>query len=118
MTSRDLRRTVTAEESETHLRQGLLPLDSRRVETNTVLCLDLCDMRNEHARKMEFLDQVMDVSAGELHASYWLCSVMEPKSTAANSAPPPAAFLRALPGFCQRERGIYFCRRSTKRANP
>jgi hypothetical protein len=83
-----------------------------------VLCLDLSDMRNEQTRKMEFLDQVLDVSAGKMHAGYWLFSVMEPKSTAANSAPLPAAFLRARPGFCHSERGIYFCRRSTKCANP
>src|SRR5258705_2979942 len=103
MTSRDLRRTVTAEELETHLRQGLLRPSNRRAGTNTVLFLNLCDMRNEHARKIEFLDQFLDGSAGEVHASYWLCSVMEPKSTAVNPVPLPAAFLNALPGFCDRE---------------
>ena len=81
----DPRRTVTAEESETHLRQGLLRPSNRRAGANTVLCLDLCDMRNEHARKIEFVDQVLGGSAGKMHAGYWLCSVMEPKSTAANS---------------------------------
>ena len=71
-----LSRNLQAEELETHLRQGLLRLGSRRVETNTVLCLDLSDVRKEYARKMEFLDQVWDGSAGEVHPGYWLCSVI------------------------------------------
>jgi hypothetical protein len=68
-------RNLQAEELETHLRQGRLRLGRRRVETNTVLCLDLRDVRKEYARKMEFLDQVWDGSAGEVHAGYWRCSV-------------------------------------------
>ncbi len=71
-----LSRNLQAEELETHLRQGLLRLGSRRVDTNTVLCLDLSDVRKEYARKMEFLDQVWDGSAGEVHPGYWLCSVI------------------------------------------
>ncbi|MGC2830811.1 MAG: transposase [Candidatus Acidiferrum sp.] len=71
-----LSRNLQAEELETHLRQGLLRFGSRRVENNTVLCLDLGDVRKEYARKMEFLDQVWDGSAGEVHAGYWLCSVI------------------------------------------
>lgn len=71
-----LSRNLQAEELETQLRQGLLRMGSRRVESNTVLCLDLSDVRKEYARKMEFLDQVWDGSAGEVHAGYWLCSVI------------------------------------------
>src|SRR6267378_3173733 len=71
-----LSRNLQAEELEAHLRTGLLRLGSRRVESNTVLCLDLSDVRKEYARKMEFLDQVWDGSAGEVHAGYWLCSVI------------------------------------------
>ena len=71
-----LSRNLQAEELETHLRQGLLRLGRRRVDTNTVLCLDLSDVRKEYARKMEFLDQVWDGSAGEVHPGYWLCSVL------------------------------------------
>src|SRR5881628_3517657 len=71
-----LSRNLQAEELETHLRQGLLRLGRRRVDTNTVLCLDLSDVRKEYARKMEFLDQVWDGSAGEVHPGYWLCSVI------------------------------------------
>ncbi len=71
-----LSRNLQAQELETHLRQGLLRLGSRRVASNTVLCLDLSDVRKEYARKMEFLDQVWDGSAGEVHPGYWLCSVI------------------------------------------
>jgi Transposase DDE domain len=71
-----LSRNLQAEELETQLRQGLLRLGSRRVESNTVLCLDLSDVRKEYARKMEFLDQIWDGSAREVHAGYWLCSVI------------------------------------------
>jgi hypothetical protein len=71
-----LSRNLQAQELETHLRAGLLRLGSRRVESNTVLCLDLSDVCKPYARKMEFLDQVWDGSAGEVHAGYWLCSVV------------------------------------------
>ena len=71
-----LSRNLQAEELETHLRQGLLRLGNRRVESNTVLGLDLGDVRKQYARKVEFLDRVWDGSAGEVHAGYWLCSVI------------------------------------------
>ncbi len=67
---------LQAEELETHLRQGLLRLGSRRVESNTVLGLDLSDVRKQYARKMGLLDRVWDGSAGGVHAGYWLCSVI------------------------------------------
>src|SRR5438445_12317714 len=66
----------TSEELDTHHRTPLLRLGSQRVQTHTVLCLDLNDVRKQYARKMEFLDQVWDGSAGEVHAGYWLCSVI------------------------------------------
>jgi len=45
-------------------------------DTNTVLCLDLSDVRKEYARKMEFLDQVWDGSAGEVHPATGCASVI------------------------------------------
>src|SRR5438046_1451980 len=92
-----LSRNLQAEELETHLRQGLLRLGRRRVGTNTVLCLDLSDVRKEYARKMEFLDQVWDGSAGEVHPGYWLCSVLGAESTAANSRPSTSNFSPCAP---------------------
>jgi Transposase DDE domain len=71
-----LSRNLGADELETHLRTALLRLGSHRVENNTVLCLDLSDVRKEHARKMEFLDRVWDGSEGESAPGYWLCSIV------------------------------------------
>src|SRR3954453_4868426 len=48
---------------------------SRRVEANTVLCLDLSDIRKEYAQKMEHLASVRDGSTGEVQAGYWLCDI-------------------------------------------
>jgi hypothetical protein len=59
-----LSRNLHAEELETYPRAGLLRLGSRRVETNTVLCLNLGDMRKKHAKKMEFLIK-SGMAAGE-----------------------------------------------------
>jgi hypothetical protein len=70
-----LSRNLQAEELESHLSERLAELGSRRVEANTVLCLDLSDVRKEYAEKMEYLDQVWDGSEGEVHAGYWLLSV-------------------------------------------
>jgi hypothetical protein len=48
---------------------------SQRISANTVLCLDLSDIRKEYAKKMEYLAPVHDGSAGQVHAGYWLCDV-------------------------------------------
>jgi len=45
------------------------------VEANTVLCLDLSDIRKEYAKKMEYLAPIHDGSTGEVHAGYWLCDI-------------------------------------------
>jgi hypothetical protein len=50
-------------------------MGSQRVQPNTVLALDLSDIRKEYARKMEHLATVRDGSTGELHQGYWLCDV-------------------------------------------
>jgi hypothetical protein len=70
-----LSRNLQAQELESHLSERLVELGSRRVEANTVLCLDLSDVRKEYAEKMEYLDRVWDGSEGEVHAGYWLLSV-------------------------------------------
>ena len=70
-----LSRNLQAKELEGHLSERLVSLGSRRVEANSVLCLDLSDVRKEYAEKMEYLDQVWDGSEGEVHAGYWLLSV-------------------------------------------
>jgi hypothetical protein len=70
-----LSRNLKAEELEGHLSERLVEMGSRGVEPNTVLCLDLSDVRKEYAEKMEYLDQVWDGSEGEVHSGYWLLSV-------------------------------------------
>jgi hypothetical protein len=46
------------------------------VQADTVLALDLGDLRKEYARKMEHLATVRDGSTGELAQGYWLCEVI------------------------------------------
>ena len=70
-----LSRNLKAKELEGHLSERLASLGGRRVEANSVLCLDLSDVRKEYAEKMEYLDQVWDGSEGEVHQGYWLLSV-------------------------------------------
>jgi len=70
-----LSRNLGAEVLDVHLLQRLAEMGSRRVSANTVLCLDLSDVRKEYAKKMEFLDRVYDGSEGEVHQGYWLCEV-------------------------------------------
>ena len=70
-----LSRNLAEEELEIHLAERVTRLGSRRVGYDTVLSLDLSDIRKEYARKMEYLDRVWDGSTGEVHAGYWLCEV-------------------------------------------
>jgi hypothetical protein len=70
-----LSRNLKAVELEAELTPQLAKVASRRVEANTVLCLDLSDIRKEYAKKMEYLAPVHDGSTGEVHAGYWLCDI-------------------------------------------
>ncbi len=63
-----LSRNLGAREVEGRLRERLAELGGRRVEANTVLGLDLSEVRKEYAEKMEYLDQVWDGSEGEVQA--------------------------------------------------
>jgi len=57
------------------MRGCIAKMASERVGANTVLCLDLSDIRKEYAQKMEYLAPVHDGSTGEVHAGYWLCDI-------------------------------------------
>jgi hypothetical protein len=70
-----LSRNLKAIELEAEVTLQLARMGSRRVEANTVLCLDLSDIRKEYAQKMEHLASVRDGSTGEVHAGYWLCHI-------------------------------------------
>jgi len=70
-----LSRNLKAKQLETELTAQLAQMASLRIQANTVLCLDLSDVRKEYAKKMEHLAVVRDGSTGEMHAGYWLCDI-------------------------------------------
>src|SRR5215472_969046 len=70
-----LSRNLAGEALDLHLLQRLAEMGRRRVNSQTVLCLDLSDVRKEYAQKMQYLDRVYDGSTGEVHSGYWLCEV-------------------------------------------
>lgn len=70
-----LSRNLKTPELEAELTSQLARMAGQRVAANTVLCLDLSDIRKEYAKKMEYLAPVHDGSAGEVHAGYWLCDI-------------------------------------------
>ena len=74
-TEKRLSRNLKAAELESELTPQLVRMSSQRVQPNTVLALDLSDVRKEYAQKMEHLALVRDGSTGELHLGYWLCDV-------------------------------------------
>jgi hypothetical protein len=74
-TEKRLSRNLKKAELEKELTPQLVRMGSQRVQPNTVLALDLSDIRKEYARKMEHLSTVRDGSTGELHPGYWLCDV-------------------------------------------
>jgi Transposase DDE domain len=74
-TEKRLSRHLKSAELEKELPLQLVSMGSSRVQPNTVLALDLSDIRKEYAQKMEYLATVRDGSTGELHLGYWLCDV-------------------------------------------
>jgi hypothetical protein len=74
-TEKRLSRNLKKAKLERHLTPQLVRMASARVQSNTVLALDLGDIRKEYAQKMENLATVRDGSTGELHPGYWLCDV-------------------------------------------
>src|SRR5258706_2685204 len=70
-----LSRNLKAAKLEAELSEQLARMGSQRVKADTVLCLDLSDLRKEYAQKMEYLALVHDGRTGELHPGYWLCDI-------------------------------------------
>jgi hypothetical protein len=70
-----LSRNLKAIALEAEVTSQLAKMASQRVAADTVLCLDLSDIRKEYAKKMEHLALVRDGSTGEVHAGYWLCDI-------------------------------------------
>jgi hypothetical protein len=74
-TEKRLSRNLKSAALEKTLTRQLVRMGSPRIQPNTVLALDLSDIRKEYAQKMEHLATVRDGSTGELHQGYWLCDV-------------------------------------------
>ncbi len=74
-TEKRLSRNLKSADLEKELTPQLVRMGSSRIQPNTVLALDLSDIRKEYAQKMENLATVRDGSTGELHLGYWLCDV-------------------------------------------
>ena len=49
---------------------------SGAVDEETVLAIDLGDVRKSYAKKMEYLGEVRDGSTGEIVPGYWVCEVL------------------------------------------
>ena len=74
-TEKRLSRNLKHAELENELTNKLVEMASRRICEDTVLALDLSDIRKEYAQKMEHLATVWDGSSGETHPGYWLVDV-------------------------------------------
>ena len=74
-TEKRLSRNLKSAELEKELTPQLVRMGSLRIQPNTVLALDLSDIRKEYAQKMENLAMVRDGSTGELHQGNWLWDV-------------------------------------------
>lgn len=74
-TEKRLSRNLKHAELEAALTTKLVEMASPRIQQDTVLALDLSDIRKEYARKMEHLATVWDGSTGETHPGYWLVDV-------------------------------------------
>lgn len=74
-TEKRLSRNLKHAQLEDELTNKLVEMASRRISEDTVLALDLSDIRKEYAQKMEHLATVWDGSSGETHPGYWLVNV-------------------------------------------
>ena len=74
-TEKRLSRNLKHAALEAELTRKLVEMASVRIQKDTVLALDLSDIRKEYARKMEHLATVWDGSTGETHPGYWLADV-------------------------------------------
>jgi hypothetical protein len=78
-TEKRLSRNLKHAQLEAELTKKLVEMASTRIEQDTVLALDLSDIRKEYAQKMEHLATVWDGSTGETHPGYWLVDVTAAK---------------------------------------
>ena len=118
-TEKRLSRNLKAAELEKELTPQLVRMGSQRVRPNTVLALDLSDIRKEYAQKMEYLATVRDGSTGELHQGYWLCDVTAAEVNGSEIVPLyQKLYLGRGAGLPQRERRNAGRRRSDPERTP
>jgi hypothetical protein len=58
------------------IQHNVLAQASKKVKDDTLLIIDLSDIRKRYARKMQYLARVRDGSEGQLADGYWVCSVV------------------------------------------
>lgn len=69
------------------VQNNLLDVASYRIGKDTLLILDLSDIRKRYARKMEYLSTIRDGSEGELGKGYSLCEVIATEAGADTMIP-------------------------------
>ena len=82
------------------VRENLLKLAAPRVRRETLLVVDLTDVRKPYARKMEYLARVRDGSRGDLGDGYWCCQVVAVERGSAEVMPlDQELYSQEAPGF-------------------
>ena len=75
-TTNRLCRQLNREGLETKINKAIIKQGSEKVNKDSLLILDLSDIRKNYAKKMEYLARVHDGSANDLADGYWLLKVI------------------------------------------
>lgn len=75
-TENRLSRNMTNEDFTEHVNNTLITNAADRIKEDTVLALDLSDIRKNFAKKMDYLTKVWDGSKGEVASGYWICEII------------------------------------------
>lgn len=75
-TENRLSRQLNREGLDTCISKSIIEESSKRIKKETLLVLDLSDIRKNYAEKMEYLTKVRDGSTGEIVKGYWLLEII------------------------------------------
>lgn len=75
-TENRLTRHLATEDLTGILNDNLLKESGKRIGKETVLAIDLSDIRKDFAKKMENMDGIWDGSKGEKAKGYWICEIV------------------------------------------
>ena len=75
-TENRLSRNLAAMDLTEELNRRLCWEGSGLIQDDSVLAVDLSDIRKEYAKKLEYLAEVRDGSAGEIANGFWLCEII------------------------------------------